>query len=161
MGKILVRVGKKNDLPALLNLIRELAIYEKAEHEVSNTIAQMETDGFGEKPVFGFFVAEFEDQIVGMAVWYFRYSTWKGKRLWLEDIIVSEPFRGKGIGKKLFDAVMEKSVLENCTGMMWQVLDWNEPSIEFYKQYGSKLDSEWINCHLDRSQIDEHFKKQK
>ncbi|MBM3178070.1 MAG: GNAT family N-acetyltransferase [Bacteroidetes bacterium] len=155
----LVREGKQSDLPALLNLVRELAIYEKAEQEVSNTVAQMTSDGFGEKPVFGFFVAEVDERIVGMAVWYFRFSTWKGKRLWLEDIIVSEPFRGKGIGKNLFDAVMKKSIQENCTGMMWQVLDWNEPSIEFYKRYGSKLDPEWINCHLDRSQIEEHLKK--
>ena len=158
MITVLVREGKQSDLQSLFNLIRELAIYEKAEHEISNSVAQMAIDGFGEKPVFGFFVAEVDGQVVGMAVWYFRFSTWKGRRLWLEDIIGSEPFRGKGIGEKLFDAVMEKSIQENCTGMMWQVLDWNEPSIEFYKRYGSKLDSGWINCQLERSQIEEHLR---
>ena len=152
---ILVREGRVEDLPSLLDLIRELAVYEKAGHEVVNTIEQMKTDGFGSRPVYGFFIAEFEGKTIGMAVWYFRYSTWKGKRLWLEDIIVSEEFRGKGAGKLLFERVMQKTVEENCTGMMWQVLDWNEPSIEFYKKYGSRLDPEWINCHLDREQIQE------
>jgi GNAT superfamily N-acetyltransferase len=151
--KIQIREGEANDLPALLELIRELAIYEKAEHEVVNTLDQMKVDGFGPRPVYGFFIAELDDKVIGMAVWYFRYSTWKGKRLWLEDIIVSEPYRGIGAGKRLFERVMKKTIEENCTGMMWQVLDWNEPSIEFYKKYESRLDPEWINCHLDRSQI--------
>jgi GNAT superfamily N-acetyltransferase len=113
----------------------------------------MEEDGFGPNPVYGFFVAELDRAIVGLSLFYWRYSTWKGKRLYLEDIIVTETVRGKGIGKLLFDRTMAKALEENCTGMMWQVLDWNEPAINFYKKYNAKLDGEWINCHLEAEQI--------
>jgi GNAT superfamily N-acetyltransferase len=131
----------------------ELAYYERAPHEVSNSVAQMEQDGFGLNPLFGFFVAEDERGIHGLSLYYYRYSTWKGKRLYLEDIIVTESERGKGWGKALFDATLKQSIEANCTGMMWQVLDWNEAAIKFYKSRGSKLDNEWINCHLEREQI--------
>ncbi|MEM6359301.1 MAG: GNAT family N-acetyltransferase, partial [Bacteroidota bacterium] len=96
-----------------------------------------------------FFVAE-EKDIVGISLYYYRYSTWKGKRLYLEDIIVTESERGKGIGKHLFDATIEYGKANNCTGMVWQVLDWNEPAINFYqKYYQADLDDEWINCSID------------
>jgi GNAT superfamily N-acetyltransferase len=151
---MIVRQGEKEDLPQVLELIRELAVYEKAGKEVSNTVERMEQDGFGNHPVFDFFVAESENRIVGISVFYYRYSTWKGKRLYLEDIIVTEQERGKGIGKLLFDKTMEKSLSENCSGMMWQVLDWNEPAINFYqKYYEANLDSEWINCSLESEDI--------
>lgn len=153
MSDVTIRVGVKDDLPRVLELIRELALYEKAPHEVTNTIQLMEEDGFGERPVYGFFVAELDRVIVGLSLFYWRYSTWKGKRLYLEDIIVTESVRGKGIGKLLFDRTMAKALEENCTGMMWQVLDWNEPAINFYKKYNAKLDGEWINCHLEADQI--------
>jgi GNAT superfamily N-acetyltransferase len=149
-----IRTGTKADLPRVLELIKELALYEKAPHEVTNTLAQMEHDGFGPNPIYGFFVAENrENRIVGLSLYYWRYSTWKGKRLYLEDIIVTESERGGGIGKLLFDRTMQHALDENCTGMMWQVLDWNEPAINFYKKYGSKLDGEWVNCHLESAQI--------
>jgi len=148
-----IRTGKKEDLPQVLELIKELALYEKAPQEVINTVAAMEKDGFGTHPVFGFFVAENEKGIVGLSLYYWRYSTWKGKRLYLEDIIVTESERGTGIGKKLFERTMQKALEENCTGMMWQVLDWNEPAINFYKKYGARMDNEWINCSLEASQI--------
>lgn len=151
--EIKIREGLKTDLPRVLELVKELALYEKAPHEVTNTVTLMEEDGFGEKPVFGFFVAELNKVIVGLSLFYWRYSTWKGKRLYLEDIIVTENHRGKGIGKILFDRTMAKALQENCTGMNWQVLDWNEPAINFYKKYGAKLDSEWINCHLEADQM--------
>ena len=96
-----------------------------------------------------FFVAEFENEIIGISIYYFRYSTWKGKRLYLEDIIVTKKYRGKGVGKLLFEETIEKARQEGCTGLMWQVLEWNQPAIEFYKKYQTKLDGEWINCHLD------------
>ncbi len=144
-----IREGKKADLPAVLELVKELAEYEKALHEVSNTVAQMEVDGFGENPVFGFFVAERAGQIVGLSLYYYRYSTWKGKRMYLEDIVVTKAERGAGIGKLLFDKTVEKGKETGCTGMMWQVLDWNEPAINFYKKYGTKFDGGWVNCHLD------------
>jgi GNAT superfamily N-acetyltransferase len=103
--------------------------------------------------VYGFFVYENEAGIVGLSLYYWRYSTWKGKRLYLEDIIVTESQRAKGIGKQLFDCTMQKALDENCTGMMWQVLDWNEPAISFYKKYGTNMSQEWVNCNLEASQI--------
>ncbi|HRI78625.1 MAG TPA: GNAT family N-acetyltransferase [Cyclobacteriaceae bacterium] len=148
-----IRSGKKEDLPRALELVRELALYERASHEVTNTVAKMEEDGFGPTPIYGFFVAEDERGIIGLSLYYWRYSTWKGKRLYLEDIIVTEKARGDGIGKKLFDRTMKKAIEENCSGMMWQVLEWNEPAIHFYKKYGAKLDDEWTNCSLEKEQI--------
>jgi GNAT superfamily N-acetyltransferase len=150
----IIRDGRKEDLPRVLELIRELAEYERAPHEVINTVEQLEKDGFGPKPIFGFFIAENERGIVGMSLFYWRYSTWKGKRLYLEDIIVTEKERGAGIGKMLFERTMKKSLEENCSGMMWQVLEWNEPSIVFYQKYGARLDDEWTNGSLERSQIE-------
>jgi GNAT superfamily N-acetyltransferase len=148
-----IRIGKKDDLPRVLELIKELAEYERAPHEVINTVERMELDGFGPNPVYGFFVAENENGIIGLSLYYWRYSTWKGKRLYLEDIIVTEAERGKGIGKLLFDRTMLHSLDQNCSGMMWQVLDWNDPAINFYKKYGTKFASDWLNCTLEREQI--------
>jgi GNAT superfamily N-acetyltransferase len=153
MKKVSIRGGVPSDLPRVLDLIRELAAYEHAPHDVINTVALMEQDGFGPNPIYGFFVAENEHGIVGLSLYYWRYSTWKGKRLYLEDIIVTEKERGNGIGKMLFDRTMQHSLDENCSGMMWQVLEWNEPAINFYKKYGSKLDDEWTNCTLERGEI--------
>lgn len=155
---ILIRNGKKEDLPRALELIKELAEFERAGQEVTNTLSAMEEDGFGSNPVFGFFVAEEQDQIHGISLYYYRYSTWKGKRLYLEDIIVTESQRGKGIGKLLFEAAMKKTMDGSCTGMMWQVLDWNESAIEFYKRYDTRFDHEWINCHLETDQIKSFLK---
>lgn len=154
-----IRIGEKNDLPRVLELIKELATYEKAPHEVINTVALMEQDGFGSNPIYGLFVAENENGIVGISLYYWRYSTWKGKRLYLEDIIVTEKERGSGIGKLLFDRTMQKALEENCSGMMWQVLEWNEPAIHFYKKYGAKLDNEWTNCSLEAEQIKNLLKR--
>lgn len=153
MQEITIREGRKEDLARVLELIKELAEFERAPHEVSNTLDRLEEDGFGPHPVYGFFVAEIDGRIIGLSLYYWRYSTWKGKRLYLEDIIVTESERGKGSGKLLFDRTMQKALEENCTGMMWQVLEWNEPAINFYKKYGSKLDGEWVNCNLEAEQI--------
>jgi GNAT superfamily N-acetyltransferase len=152
-ASVIIREGRKSDLPRVFELVYELATFEKAPQEVTNTVDKMEADGFGPNPVYGFFVAEDESGIVGLSLYYWRYSTWKGKRLYLEDIIVTEAVRGKGIGKQLFDRTMQHTLDQDCTGMMWQVLDWNEPAINFYKKYGTKLDGEWINCHLENTQI--------
>lgn len=158
--KATIRIGTKTDLPRVLELIKELALYERAPHEVTNTVERMEIDGFGPNPIYGLFVAENERGIVGISIYYWRYSTWKGKRLYLEDIIVTEKERGGGIGKLLFDRTMQHAMDEQCTGMLWQVLEWNEPAINFYKKYYSaKLDGEWINCSLEREQIGEILKK--
>ncbi|MBS1557552.1 MAG: GNAT family N-acetyltransferase [Bacteroidetes bacterium] len=156
---IQIREGKKSDLPRALELIRELAEFEKAPHEVTNTVQQMEEDGFGASPIYGFFVAENEKEIVGLSLFYWRYSTWKGKRLYLEDIIVTEKERNQGIGKLLFDRTLLHALESNCTGMMWQVLEWNKPAINFYKKYQAKLDSEWVNCSLEKKQMEERVKK--
>ena len=149
---IKIREGQNKDLPRVLELIKELAAYEKALHEVTNTVEMMEEDGYGEHPVFGFFVAEKETNIIGLALYYYRYSTWTGKRLYLEDIIVTQQERGKGVGKLLFERTIEKAKEDGCKGLTWQVLDWNEPAINFYKKYNTKFDGEWINCHLEEGQ---------
>ena len=149
----MIRPGTKADLPAIYDLIMELAIYEKAPEEVENSIERMEEDGFGEKPVFEFFVAEEDGEVVGTAIFYYRYSTWKGKAIYLEDLVVKEAKRGKGYGKLLLDAIVDKAKKENCKQVRWQVLDWNEPAIGFYKSLGATIDEEWFNCTLDAEQI--------
>jgi GNAT superfamily N-acetyltransferase len=151
---IVIRTGTREDIPAAFALVQELALFEKAPHEVDNTPERMLQDGFGENPVFGFLMAEAGGQPVGMSLYYFRYSTWKGRRLYLEDLIVTEAYRGKGLGKLLFEATMKKALELNCYGMSWQVLDWNTPAIEFYKKYGAALDGEWVNCSLSRKQLE-------
>ncbi|MFD2200516.1 GNAT family N-acetyltransferase [Shivajiella indica] len=151
----IIREGKIEDLPRILELIKELAIYEKAPNEVINTVEQMQEDGFGNNPVFGFFVAinDQTQEIIGTSIYYYRYSTWKGKRLYLEDLIVTESERGNGAGKLLFDRTLQKTLEDNCSGMTWQVLDWNTPAINFYNKYGADLDEGWINCNLQAHQI--------
>lgn len=144
-----IRKGIKSDLPQVLELIKELALFEKAPHEVDNTIQRMEEDGFGDNPIFDFFVAEKGEKILGISIYYFRYSTWKGKRLYLEDLVVQEAQRGSGIGKLLFEKTIAQAKLDNCTGMMWQVLDWNEPAIDFYKKYNARFEDEWVNCSVN------------
>lgn len=146
---IRVRKGTADDVPQVFELVRELALYEKAPEQVTNTPEMMLHDGFGPEPIFGLFVAEVDGRVVGISLYYYRYSTWKGKRLYLEDIVVTESMRGYGLGKQLFDATVEEAKNTQCTGMMWQVLDWNEPAIQFYKKYGTRFDEGWINCHLD------------
>ena len=147
---VTLRLATKSDLPEILSLVKELALYEKAPEQVTNTLEKMEEDGFGAHPIFHTILAESPtDGIVGMSLYYFRYSTWKGKRLYLEDLIVREKFRGFGYGKMLFNTTVEKAKETHCTGMMWQVLDWNKPAIDFYQTYGTRFDEEWLNCHLD------------
>ena len=146
-----LRKGIKEDLPEVLELIRELAIFENAPHAVDTTVESMEKDGFGPNPLYHFYVVVEEEEVVGLSLYYFRYSTWKGKRLYLEDLIVREDQRGKGFGKMLFEMTGKAALEENCSGMVWQVLDWNKGAIEFYKNYGSQLDGEWVNCSIDTS----------
>jgi len=151
---IKIREATKNDLPRALELIKELAKYEKALDEVENTVEMMERDGFGENPVFGMYVAERDGHIIGIAIYYFRYSTWKGKRLYLEDMVITEEERGKGVGKHLFERVVKKAQEEKCTGMSWQVLDWNGPAIKFYERYNASFDGQWLNCSFDKVQLE-------
>ena len=140
----------------MLKLVKELAIYEKAPDEVTVTIEEMEEDGFGASPIFKFFVAEADNIIVGISLYYIKYSTWKGKCVFLEDIIVTESHRKYGIGKKLFDEVVKVAKEMKARRMEWQVLEWNEPAIKFYEKVNSHFDGEWVNCKLSGEQIAEY-----
>src|ERR1043165_5301122 len=122
---VIIRNGSKNDLPGVLRLIKELAEFEKAPDAVTNSVGDMEKEGFGSQPSFRFHVAELNREIVGIAIYYIKYSTWKGKGLYLDDLIVTEKLRGKGIGKKLFDAFMLEAKNIGAKQVHWQVLDWN------------------------------------
>jgi GNAT superfamily N-acetyltransferase len=148
-----IRPGTEKDLPSVLELIKELAVFEKAPAEVEVTLKEMHGWGFGEDKLFDFFVLEKEGHIVGMALYYYKYSTWKGKCLFLEDIIVTEKERNKGYGKLLFNEVVTVAKKEKVRRMEWQVLDWNTNAIEFYKKYNSIFDGEWINCKFTFDQL--------
>lgn len=150
---ITIRVSEREDCPRLLELIHELALYEKAPQEVTVTIDEFVDAGFGENKVWKAFVAEDNNRIVGFALYYVRYSTWKGCRLYLEDFIVTEECRGKGVGKLLFERVVQEAKDKNYNGMVWQVLDWNEPAINFYNKYAADLEAGWLNGSLSREQI--------
>ena len=147
-NSFLIRKGTKQDLSSVLDLIHELALFEKAPEQVTNSVNDMEEDGFGKNPVFNFYVAELNNKIIGIAVYFIKYSTWKGKGLYLDDLFVTEKFRGKGIGKKLFDIIIEEAKKINAKQLHWQVLDWNTPAIDFYKKYGATIDAEWLDCKL-------------
>lgn len=149
MNEIIIRKAVLEDCISMLDLIKELAEYEKALHEVTLTLNQFIEDGFGKIPVWGAFVAEYNRKIVGISLYYDRYSTWKGRRLYLEDLVVTEKWRGKQIGKKLFDATLEHGRSNNYSGMVLQVLNWNEPAINFYKKYSPKFDDEWFNVSIE------------
>ena len=150
---LLIRAGTEADVPDAFRLIIELAIYERQPNAVVTTVESMRIDAFGERPVFGFFVAEWNSEVVGIALYYDRYSTWRGRCLFLDDLIVTEKHRGVGIGKALFERMMLKARDESYCGMTWQVLDWNEPAINFYKTYDAKIEDGWLNCNLSVDQI--------
>lgn len=148
-----IRKGKASDLPQVLELIKELALYEKAPSEVTVTLTELIEDSFGDKPVFYFFVAEQGSEILGTAIYYIKYSTWKGRCVYLEDIIVKESQRGKNIGTNLFNAVLLESKNLGAKRMEWQVLDWNTPALHFYEKFNALVDPSWVNCKLTEEQI--------
>jgi len=148
-----IRIAQKEDCPRLLELVNELALFERAPEEVTVTLQEFEEAGFGEKPVWKAFVAEVEGVITAFALYYVRYSTWKGCRMYLEDLIVTEEMRGKGLGKLLFDTLIAEAKQLGFNGMSWQVLDWNEPAINFYKKYEAGIEAGWLNAALSKEQL--------
>lgn len=148
-----IREGKIEDCPEILSLIKELADFEKAPHEMELSLEELEKDGFGKNPAYDVFVAEENGKVLGMALFYEKYSTWKGRSIYLEDLIVSQNHRKRGIGKKLFMAVMQEAKNRNSGRMEWQVLDWNQGAIKFYEKHGAELDAEWINCKFRRDKL--------
>lgn len=149
MSNYNLRKAEKEDCVRLLELVQELAEYEKAPEEVTVSIDEFIDSGFGERPVWEAFVIELDGKIQGMALYYIRYSTWKGRRIYLEDIIVTQNMRGKGFGKILFDKVWQTCLERNYSGLVWQVLDWNTPAINFYKKYPAEFDTGWVNVTLE------------
>jgi len=150
-----IRKAKKEDAVAAHQLIVELAIYENAPNAVTNTIEQFTEDGFGKNPVYNLIVAETDNkEIVGMALYVYAYSTWKGKMLYLDDLVVTETYRKKGIGKKLINELFIIAKANNAKIVKWEVLDWNKPAIDFYKKLGAVIDKEWWACKFYERQID-------
>lgn len=146
---ITIRRTVKEDCPRLLELIKELAVYEKAPDEVTVSLTHFTESGFGENPVWWAFAAEENNRILGFALYYIRYSTWKGQTMYLEDIIVTEEARGRGIGKELFERLFTECRERGFKRMVWQVLEWNEPAINFYTKFNASFDKEWWNGSID------------
>lgn len=144
----IIRRAVKEDCSRLLELVKELALYEKAPQEVTVTEEHFTESGFGPNPVWWAFVAELNGRVEGFALYYVRFSTWKGQRMYLEDILVTEQLRGKGAGRLLMNRLIEEARERGFSGMVWQVLEWNEPAINFYKKYNAAFDAEWVNCSI-------------
>jgi len=149
MKEVIIRPATKDDTQQVFNLIYELAVFEKAPEQVTNTVEQMIIDGFGEEPCYKVIVAEVENKIVGIALTFIKYSTWKGKGVFLEDLIVTESMRGQKIGKLLFEEVIAYAKSIHTKQLHWQVLDWNTIAIDFYKKYDADISGEWLNCKLN------------
>lgn len=147
--EFIIRKGEEKDLPQVLDLIKELAEYEKMPEEVDNTVELMREHGFGKEPIFGLEVAEKAGKVIGCAIYYTKYSTWKGRKFYLEDLIVTESARGNKVGKALFERCLGLAKEAGAHSMLWQVIDWNEPAINFYKKYDTEFTSVWIDCSLD------------
>ena len=150
---VTIRYSKLEDCERMLELINELALYEKAPEEVTVTLDEFKDAGFGNNLVWKAFVAEIDEKVQGFALFYTRYSTWKGCRLYLEDFIVTEKMRGQGFGKLLFEEVLKEAKTNNYAGVVWQVLDWNQPAINFYNKYNAQIEDGWLNASLSQQQI--------
>jgi GNAT superfamily N-acetyltransferase len=150
---MIIRKALKKDMPCVLELIQELAIFEKEPDAVVVTVDDLVRDGFSEQPLFQCFVAEVENEIIGMALFYYRYSTWKGKTIHLEDLIVKESKRGTGAGFALYKEIIQQGKAENVRRIEWNVLDWNTPAIDFYEKSGAKVLGDWRVVHMDENGI--------
>jgi GNAT superfamily N-acetyltransferase len=153
---ITLKVAKKQDCPRLIELVNELAVFEKLPDEVTVSLQEFEDAGFGNNPVWKAFVAIDNDVIIGFALYYVRFSTWKGRRVYLEDFIVTEEYRGKGIGKLLFEQIIKETKELGYSGMVWQVLDWNQPAIKFYNKYEATIEAGWLNASLSNEQASKY-----
>jgi GNAT superfamily N-acetyltransferase len=143
---IKIRKAVRKDCVRILELVKELARYEKAPNEVTVTLEHFEQSGFNSRPIWWAYVAEVNGIVEGFALYYIRFSTWKGQRMYLEDFYVTEEMRGKGLGKLLFEKLITEAKKRKFNGIQWQVLEWNEPAINFYKKYNAVFDGEWFNC---------------
>ena len=152
---MIIRKATKNDMPSVLELIQELATFEKEPDAVVVTVADLIRDGFSENPLFQCFVAEVDNEIIGMALYYYRYSTWKGKTIHLEDLIVKENKRGTGAGFALYKEIIKQGKAENVRRIEWNVLDWNTPAINFYEKSGAKVLGDWRVVHMDDKGIEQ------
>ncbi len=152
---MIIRKATKNDMPSVLELIQELATFEKEPDAVVVTVDDLIRDGFSENPLFQCFVAEEENEIIGMALYYYRYSTWKGKTIHLEDLIVKENKRGTGAGFALYKEIIKQGKAENVRRIEWNVLDWNTPAIDFYEKSGAKVLGDWRVVHMDDKGIEQ------
>jgi GNAT superfamily N-acetyltransferase len=154
-----IRKGTIQDMPRVLELIKELAVFEKQPDAVQVTVSDLERDGFGPTPLFQIIVAEVDGEIPGIALFYNRYSTWKGKTIHLEDLIVSEQYRGSGIGMQLYKAVMEEAKNQNVRRVEWNVLDWNTPAISFYEKTGAIVFKDWLVAQMDEEGLTHFLQK--
>lgn len=150
---MIIRKATKKDMQSVLELIQELAIFEKEPDAVVVTVDDLVRDGFSENPLFQCFVAEEENNITGMALFYYRYSTWKGKTIHLEDLIVKESKRGTGAGFALYKEIIKQGKAENVRRIEWNVLDWNTAAIDFYEKSGAKILKDWRVVHMDETGI--------
>ena len=150
---MIIRKATKNDMPSVLELIQELATFEKEPDAVVVTVDDLVRDGFSANPLFQCFVAEVDGEIIGMALYYYRFSTWKGKTIHLEDLIVKENKRGTGAGFALYKEIIKQGKAENVRRIEWNVLDWNTPAIDFYEKSGAKVLDDWRVVHMDETGI--------
>ena len=157
----LIRKAEKKDSLAILNLIKELALFEKEPESVKLKLSDIENDGFGTKPLFECIVAEINKRIIGMAIYYPRYSTWNGPTIHLEDLIVSEQYKGKGIGTQLYSNFIKMAFNSGVKRVEWNVLDWNSPAINFYKKSGAKVLDDWRSVQMHRSEMKKYLKNQR
>lgn len=155
-----IRKGNINDMTAVLELIKELAHFENEPDAVVISVQDLERDGFSSAPLFNTFVAEVDNKIVGVALYYYRYSTWKGKTIHLEDLVVREKMRGTGCGSALYKEVIKQGKADNVRRIEWNVLDWNKPAIDFYKKSGAKVLDDWLVAQMDEIGIDNFLSKQ-
>ena len=157
--KYIIRDAYKDDMASVLGLIKELAEFEKEPHAVEVTVAELERDGFGSRPAFKCFVAEAKNEVVGTAIVFNRFSTWKGKILHLEDLVVSQKMRGYGIGTALLDRVVQHGFELGVKRINWEVLDWNEGAIKLYESKGAKILRDWDVVHLTEEGIKNYISK--